>query len=88
MDIYLAILEDRHIDIQIELFQDIVHAQKQIRQWQYNYIDEDWLNEDIEGWEYYVRSSSEDGPNMRIEKKILCYYSDHYNLNIESKEKN
>ena len=71
MDIYLAILEDRHTDVQIQPFQKIIKALKQITEWQAQYDDEKWLEEDIETWEYYVASDCDDGPKMRIEKKVL-----------------
>lgn len=71
MEIYLAILEDRHIDIQIEPFKTLPEALEQIREWQSNALDDEWIEEEIDGWEYYVRSKCEDGPNLRVEKKEL-----------------
>jgi len=71
MDIYLAVLEDRHIDTIIEPFQDTDEAIKQIEEWKSDYSAKVWEEEEIEGWEYYIRSECDDGPNMRIEKKKL-----------------
>ena len=71
MDIYLAILEDRHTDWEIEPFQDKQGVLKQIKEWQDDYENETWIEENIKGWEYSVRSDCEDGPKMHIEKKIL-----------------
>ena len=70
MEIYVAILEDKHTDDQIELFQNRRNALDQIAEWKSDY-DEIWEEEEIKGWEYYVRSECEDGPSMRIEKKEL-----------------
>ena len=73
MNIYVAILEDRHCDPQIEVFQHREKALTQIKEWQADYFDEIWVEEDMEGWEYYVKSEciDDDGPNMRIERKTL-----------------
>ena len=73
MEIYLAILEDRHAEVQIEPFQKIIKALKKVTEWQLNYENEEWeeIDIDIDGWEYYIKSTCDDGPNIRIEKKIL-----------------
>ena len=70
MNVYLAVLEDRHIDTQIEVFDKMELAHSQISTWEDGYTDS-WVEKDITGWEYYVRSDCDDGPNMRIEKKVL-----------------
>ena len=71
MNIYLAILEDRHTDPEIEPFQEKQGALKQIKKWQDAYEPETWIEDNIEGWEYDIRSDCEDGPKMHIEKKLL-----------------
>ena len=69
--VYVAILEDRHFSTALEVFTKPIKALKQITEWQFGYKDEIWVEENIEGWEYYVRSDCDDGPKMRIEKKEL-----------------
>ena len=71
MEIYLAVLEDRHIDPIIEPFREIGNAMKQIEEWKSDYQNEVWEEDVIEDWEYYVRSGCDDGPTMRVEKKEL-----------------
>jgi len=68
-EVFIAILEDRHEDIQLEVFTTFAGAAKQIINWQLEYTNETWIEKEIESWEYYVHSDCEDGPNMRIEKK-------------------
>ncbi len=70
-EIYLAILEDRHIDDQIETFRKPFHALKQITEWQHSYGDRyEWVESDLADWEYFC-SAGDDAPSMRIEKKRL-----------------
>jgi len=71
MEIYLAILEDRHSDVQIEVFTKVIKALKQITEWQAGYGKEVWEEDEDSEWEYYVHSDCDDGPSMRIERKEL-----------------
>lgn len=73
-EIYLAILKDRHIDIQIAPFRTKGKAMMKIQEWKKQYEaqrNEKWIVEEIQGWEYYIQSGYDDGPKMRIEKKYL-----------------
>ncbi|KKL59361.1 hypothetical protein LCGC14_2216140 [marine sediment metagenome] len=71
-EIYLAILEDRHIDDTVRAFRKPFHALKQITEWQHSYGDRyEWEEQEIEGWEYYC-TAGDDCPNMRIERITLC----------------
>ncbi len=68
--VYLAILEDRHIDTVVEVFSQPFHALKQITEWQHGYKDRyEWIQEEINGWDYSCYA--EDGPKMRIVSKEL-----------------
>jgi len=70
--VFVAILEDRHTDDQIEVFIKVIHALKQITEWQAMYgTDYTWEEEEIEAWVYYIVADSGDGPHMRIERKVL-----------------
>ena len=70
--VYVAILEDRHVDDAIELFRKPIHALRQCVQWQMEYGDRyKWVEEEIGEWEYYCRAELDDGPKMRIEKQKL-----------------
>jgi hypothetical protein len=68
----MKVLEDRHIDIQIEVFDNIIKALKKVIEWQYNYegptYDYKFEEQEIKGWEYYI-SAGDDRPNIHIEKK-------------------
>lgn len=66
--IYLAILEDRHIDTVVEVFSKPFHALKQITEWQLGYKDRyEWIEEEIKVWDYYCYA--ENGPKMHITSK-------------------
>lgn len=63
--VYLAILEDRHIDTVVEAFCKPFHALKQITQWQIAYKDRyEWIENEVQGWDYSCYA--EDGPKMHI----------------------
>lgn len=70
MKIYIVILEDHHQDLKIEPFTDIKKAMIQVNKWKNDYTD-DWIEEEIKGWEYYTHSTYVDGPNIRILKRTL-----------------
>ena len=71
MDIFIAILEDRHYDDTIEVFVEPIMALKIITEWKARYPDEEWVERDVPEWEYCVDSEDDDGPKIRIEKKVL-----------------
>jgi hypothetical protein len=70
--LYVAILEDRHIDTVIEVFAFRLTAFEQVNRWQANYGDRyKWHNEEIDGWMHYRKTDCDDGPSIRIEMKEL-----------------
>ena len=72
MEIYVALLEDRHFDIQIMLFSSKNSAENQVNEWARAYGGRyDFREEKVSAWELYVCADIEDGPNMRIEKHTL-----------------
>lgn len=72
MDIYLVILKDRHIDVQIRPFVEFPRALKKLINWQSDYQNEEWIEVDKTGNILFAqRSCNEDGPSIRIEKQEL-----------------
>lgn len=69
--IYLAVLEDRHIDPVIVPFFKRWRALEQVKAWQSEYPQSEWEELDIDCWEYYVRDTCDDGPQMRIERATI-----------------
>lgn len=72
MDVYVAVLHDRHCDDTIALFTKFTLAVDQAKIWQAQYKHgmhpEDTI---IVGWLYHVRSECDDGPWIHIEKQTL-----------------
>lgn len=72
MDVYLAILEDRHTDVSIAVFKTFNGSWCQVEKWRKDYVDSyTWEAEEIPGWLLYIRTDVVDGPNMRIEKRSV-----------------
>jgi hypothetical protein len=72
IQIYLARLEDRHIDDQFVAFHDLNAAKRQCLQWasdyegRYKFSEPDWGYEPH--WKYYLESEIDDGPCLSVEK--------------------
>lgn len=71
MEIYVAILHDRHCDDAIELSTSLDDAMDQVEGWKSQYRKDIWITESVGGWVYFSRSACDDGPNIRIEKHTL-----------------
>lgn len=71
--VFVAVLEDRHVDDEIILFGNLEDAHAQIAEWKESYGDDygEWEEEDVEAWENSASTEVEDGPHVRIEKKVL-----------------
>jgi len=79
--IYLAILEDRHIDTIIRAFKLPYPAMKKLTEWQMSYVDEGsknptyrWEEVDCKNWndvEFRIETNCDDGPVIEIQKKEL-----------------
>ena len=71
MNIYLAVLEDRHAEVDIVVYKSYKKAQSQITEWKKHYHnDYSWSQTEITGWMFYC-DGGDDGPKMRIEEKEL-----------------
>ena len=75
MNVYVVICYDRHVDDDIQVFQNkddaIQYCQDFMNSdWYAHYGD--WEEEEIKGWEYWIGySPGSDFPSARIEKKEL-----------------
>ena len=70
--VYLAILVDRHVDDDIQVFQSLDKARDQVLEWKEGYGDDyNWREETLPGWLFYTSTDSDDGPYIRIEQKEL-----------------
>lgn len=74
MLVYLAILEDRHIDTVIKVHMTFIGALMQVNDWRLEHdarysTPYKWEVRDIECWEYSIDATDGEGLSMRIEKK-------------------
>lgn len=70
--VYIAVLEDRHFDDQIEVFRGVINAMLCVAGWAQEYKDRYVFEAHrVEGWVAYLRTEGDDGPKMRIEKREL-----------------
>jgi len=66
--IFLAVLEDRHIDNQYEASPTVERAIQTCKKWIKEYGDRyQFRKEEIRGWEY-SRNAGDDCPKMHVEK--------------------
>jgi len=71
MNIFIAVLEDRHTDVDIIVCKSYKKAQSQIIEWKKHYGDKQvWSQTEITGWRFFC-DGGEDGPTLRIEEKEL-----------------
>jgi len=72
IEVYVAVLEDRHIDDVICPCRTMGSAENVLDEWARQYDGRYVFEEEIiDGWERYYISDIEDGPEMRIEKLEL-----------------
>ena len=72
MELFVVLIEDRHTDVQVEVFSGREDAIR-YAQW----IAVNWIRpgatiteQQVDGWEYYATYSSEDD-SVRVERKVL-----------------
>ena len=72
MDVYVVILEDRHLDVDVELFtsRDKAIERAKVLVIEYNRHPEDIKDVIIDGWEYCCQYSCE-GDFVRVIKRGL-----------------
>jgi len=71
--IWLAVLQDRHIDTLIVPCGNEFSARQKVDEWKAYHTEQtgdNWEEGKIAGWEYYA-SSGDDGPSVMIECKDL-----------------
>jgi hypothetical protein len=70
MKIFLAVLEDRHIDNEYKAFLTKESAIKHCKEWEKDYENSyHWDNTKCpQAWDYYSRTKVDDGPKIHVEQ--------------------